>query len=84
MSNEAKKEQVIQKVQSVIEQIRPYLQNDGGDIEFIELTDQDVVHVKLKGACHGCPMAYQTIKHGVEATIKKHVPEIKEVIAINM
>lgn len=84
MNTENTKEHIIQKVQSIIEQIRPYLQNDGGDIEFVELTDEHVVYVKLKGACHGCPMAIQTMKHGVEATIKKYVPEVTEVVAINM
>lgn len=72
------------KVKNIIEQIRPYLQNDGGDIRFVTITPENVVHVELQGACHSCPMAIQTMKGGVEATIKKYVPEIESVIAINM
>ncbi len=72
------------KVKNVIEQIRPYLQNDGGDIRFVTITPENIVHVELQGACHSCPMAIQTMKGGVEATIKKYVPEIESVIAINM
>jgi len=73
-----------EKVKNVIEQIRPYLQNDGGDIKFITITPENVVHVELQGACHSCPMAVQTMKGGVEATIKQHIPEIESVVAINM
>ena len=68
-----------QKVIAVINQLRPYLQGDGGDIEFIELTDDLVVKVKLQGACGSCPHAKLTLKQGVEATLKKYVPEIKSV-----
>ena len=66
-------------VPHVIEQIRPYLQADGGDIAFDHLSDDNIVYVKLKGACHGCPMATQTLKNGVEATILRTLPEIKAV-----
>ena len=68
-----------QKVIAVINQLRPYLQGDGGDIEFIGLTDDLVVKVKLQGACGSCPHAKLTLKQGVEATLKKYVPEIKSV-----
>ena len=68
-----------QKVIAVINQLRPYLQGDGGDIEFIELTDDLVVKVKLQGACGSCPHAKLTLKQGVEATLKKYVPEVKYV-----
>lgn len=68
-----------QKVIAVINQLRPYLQGDGGDLEFIELTDDMVVKVKLQGACGSCPHAKLTLKQGVEATMKKHVPEVKSV-----
>lgn len=73
-----------EKVKNIIEQIRPYLQNDGGDIRFITITPENVVHVELQGACHSCPMAIQTLKGGVEATIKQYVPEIVRVEATNM
>ena len=68
-----------QKVIAVINQLRPYLQGDGGDLEFIERTDDMVVKVKLQGACGSCPHAKLTLKQGVEATMKKYVPEVKSV-----
>ena len=67
------------KVKNVIEQIRPYLQADGGDISFDHLTDDNVVYVHLQGDCHSCPMATQTLKNGVEATMQRVLPEIKSV-----
>ena len=73
-----------QKVQNVIEQVRPYLQADGGDINFIEITDDNVVNVELTGACGACPFSTMTLKNGVEATLKKVIPEIKEVVAVNL
>lgn len=68
-----------QKVKSIISQIRPYLQQDGGDIEFIELTADNVVKVKLQGACGTCPHAKMTLKNGVEQTLKKYLPEVDHV-----
>ena len=73
-----------QKVINVIEQVRPYLQQDGGDINFIEVTEDNVVNVGLTGACGACPFSTMTLKNGVEATLKKVIPEIKEVVAINL
>ena len=72
------------KVQSIIEQIRPYLQNDGGDIQFIEITDDNTVNVELLGACGSCPHSTITLKNGVEQAVKKALPEIKSVEAINI
>jgi Fe-S cluster biogenesis protein NfuA len=72
-------EELENKVKNVIEQIRPYLQADGGDISFDHLTDDNVVYVHLQGACHSCPMAIQTLKNGVEATMQRVLPEIKSV-----
>lgn len=71
--------QLSEKVKSIIEQIRPYLQADGGDIEFVELTPDNIVKVKLQGACGTCPHAKITLKQGVETTIKEHLPEIVRV-----
>jgi len=68
-----------ERVQELIEQIRPNLQADGGDIELIEVTDDGIVKVRLQGACHGCPGAAMTLKMGVERLIKSHIPEIKAV-----
>jgi Fe-S cluster biogenesis protein NfuA len=72
------------KVRGVIEQIRPYLQADGGDISFVEITDDNVVNVELKGACGSCPFSRMTLKNGVEEAMRKVLPEIKSVEAINM
>ena len=72
------------KVKNVIEQIRPYLQADGGDISFVELTGDNVVNVELHGACGSCPFSRMTLKNGVEEAVRKALPEIKSVEAINM
>jgi len=71
-----------ERVIKVLEQVRPYLQSDGGDIELIDVTEDLTVKVKLKGACHGCPYSMQTLKAGVEQAILKEVPEIKKVISV--
>jgi Fe-S cluster biogenesis protein NfuA len=70
------------KVTAVLEQIRPYLQQDGGDLKFVELTDDNVVKVQLTGACGSCPHAVFTLKQGVEQAVKKAVPEIKSVESV--
>ncbi|GAF02820.1 NifU family protein [Saccharicrinis fermentans] len=69
-------------IEEALEEIRPYLKADGGDISLLEVSDDLVVKVKLLGACVGCPMSYQTMKNGVEQVVKKAVPEVKEVLAI--
>ena len=83
MKNE-ERTQLENKVKNVLEQIRPYLQQDGGDLEFIEITDDNVVNVELQGACGSCPYSLVTLKGGVETAIKKAIPEIKSVEAINL
>jgi Fe-S cluster biogenesis protein NfuA len=70
---------LINRVQSVIEQVRPYLQADGGDIHFVELTSDNIVKVELQGACGSCPYSRMTLKSGVEEAMKRSVPEIKAV-----
>jgi Fe-S cluster biogenesis protein NfuA len=70
-----------EKIEEAIAKIRPFLQRDGGDIEFIEVAD-NIVKVRLKGACGSCPMSAMTLKMGVEKAIKQEVPEVKEVIAV--
>lgn len=81
---ENSKEDITRKVLNVLDQVRPYLQQDGGDISFVELTEDNVVNVELTGACGSCPYSTMTLKNGVEATLKKVIPEIKEVVAINI
>lgn len=71
-----------ERVEAVLEKIRPSLQADGGDIELINITDDGVVEVKLKGACGGCPMALITLKNGVERVLKAEIPEVKEVVEV--
>jgi Fe-S cluster biogenesis protein NfuA len=66
---------VREQVEEAIQEIRPYLQADGGNIELIDVTD-GVVKVKLLGACAGCPMSKMTLQMGVERTLKKKIPEI--------
>ncbi len=67
------------KVKNAIEQIRPYLQEDGGDIAFVSLTDDKVVNVELQGHCGSCPYAMMTLKQNVELAIKDAIPEIVSV-----
>lgn len=76
--------EITQKVQESIEQIRPFLQNDGGDISLVEVTDDLTVKVKLLGACGSCPYSVMTLKNGVEQAIKRDIPQIKEVVAVNI
>ncbi|NOU16742.1 MAG: NifU family protein [Bacteroidales bacterium] len=80
----ATKEEIITKVNTAIDVIRPYLQNDGGDISLVEITEDLTVKVKLHGACGTCPYSLMTLKNGVEQAIRRDVPEIKEVVAVNM
>ena len=75
---------LLEKVTALIEQIRPYLQQDGGDIQFMELTPDNIVRVQLRGACGSCPHAKMTLKHMVEATIMEHCPEIAGVEDVNL
>ena len=74
---------ILDKIEVALQEIRPFLQDDGGDINFIELTDQWVVKVKLVGACSSCNISMMTLKNGVEVAIKRAVPQVKEVIEIS-
>jgi Fe-S cluster biogenesis protein NfuA len=69
------------KVQQAIQDVRPSLQADGGDIELVNVSDEGKVTVRLTGACSGCPMSQMTLKQGVETYLKKKVPEVKEVVS---
>lgn len=73
------KELLEKRVKNILEQIRPYLQADGGDVNFVELTDDMVVMVELTGACGSCPYSTMTLKNGIEAVMVKSIPEIKAV-----
>ncbi len=67
-----------EKIQKVIDQVRPMLQADGGDVELVDVVDK-IVKVRLKGACGCCPMAVMTLKQGIEARMKQQVPEVEAV-----
>lgn len=72
-------EEVVRKVQNALQQVRPYLQQDGGDVEYVDMTNEGVVMVKLKGHCGSCPHAMQTLKQGIETALKEAIPEVKSV-----
>lgn len=72
-----------EQVKEALDRVRPYLQRDGGDVELIEVTEDGVVKVRLKGACQGCPGATQTLKLGIERALKQAVPEVKEVVQVS-
>lgn len=76
------KQLLTKKINEALEQIRPFLNDDGGDIELVEITDDLTVKVKFLGACKSCNMSPSTLKGGVEEAIKKAIPEIKTVIAV--
>ena len=76
-------EKILNKIKKALDEIRPFLEADGGDINFIELTDNWVVKVKLVGACSSCNISMQTLKNGVEVVIKRAVPEVKEVLEVS-
>ncbi|OFX29885.1 MAG: hypothetical protein A2X08_12875 [Bacteroidetes bacterium GWA2_32_17] len=73
---------MLTKVNNVLDSVRPYLQDDGGDIELIEVTDDMIVKVRLQGACGTCPYSLMTLKNGVEETLRREIPEIKEVVSV--
>jgi Fe-S cluster biogenesis protein NfuA len=71
-----------ERVAEVLEKIRPVLQADGGDVELLDVTEDGIVKVKLKGACAGCPMSQMTLKQGIESTLKQEIPEVKQVVSV--
>ncbi len=75
-------EEIIKRIEKSIEEVRPYLQADGGDISLVEVTPDFIVKVKLLGACGSCPFSIQTLKLGVEDKLRRDVPEVKEVVSV--
>ncbi len=72
-----------EKVEEALADVRPNLQRDGGDVELVEVVeDEGLVKVRLTGACHGCPMAQMTLQMGIERYLKQQVPEVKTVEAV--
>ena len=72
------------RVEASLDTMRPYLKDDGGNVEVVEITDDMEVRVRLVGACSTCPTSYMTMKAGIETAVKQAVPEIKSVVAINL
>jgi Fe-S cluster biogenesis protein NfuA len=71
-----------EKVEEILDQVRPMLMRDGGDVELVDVNDDGTVSVKLTGACGGCAMAELTLKMGIEQVLKQEIPEVKEVVAV--
>jgi Fe-S cluster biogenesis protein NfuA len=75
---------LMDQVEEALNTIRPYLKADGGDVKIVEIDNQNVVHLELLGACGSCPMSTMTMKAGVEEAIKRRVPEVTGVLAVNV
>ncbi|MBI4319492.1 MAG: NifU family protein [Chloroflexi bacterium] len=73
----------LQRVEKALDEIRPYLQADGGDVELVDVDEEGVVRVMLTGACGGCPMSQMTLANGVEAALRDQIPEVKRVEAVS-
>jgi len=71
-----------EKVQGVIDLIRPAVQADGGDIELVDVSDAGVVQIRFHGACHGCPSSTMTLQMGIERNVRESVPEVTSVIPV--
>jgi Fe-S cluster biogenesis protein NfuA len=74
---------MIERVEAALDKIRPFLKADGGDVRVLEITEDMVVKLELVGACESCPMSHMTMKAGIEEAIKRDLPEIKSVVAVN-
>lgn len=83
-SSTSHKDRLFTQVSAALDKIRPYLEADGGNVKIVEINDQNVVIIELLGACSSCPMSTMTMKAGVEEAIKREVPEIRSVEAINI
>ncbi|MBD3748323.1 MAG: NifU family protein [Sphingobacteriales bacterium] len=77
-------ERLIEEVEAALDTIRPYLQTDAGNVSIVEITEDKVLKIKLLGSCESCPMSIMTLKAGIEQAVKKAVPEIVAVEAINL
>ncbi|HSB51064.1 MAG TPA: NifU family protein [Dissulfurispiraceae bacterium] len=73
---------MLEQVKAVLDEIRPHLRADRGDVELVEVTDEGVVKVRLLGACGHCPMSIMTLKMGIEKRLKEKVPSVKEVVSV--
>ena len=71
-----------ERIEAALNEVRPYLNFDGGDIELVNVSDDGIVEMHFVGACHGCPSSAMTLKLGIEQTLKERIPEVKEVVAV--
>jgi len=79
----AQREVILNNINSAINEVRPYLKADGGDVELVDLLPDNTVKVRLMGACDGCQFSVMTLKAGIEQAIRKKFPEMKELVAIS-
>ena len=75
---------LLQKVENALNTIRPYLETDGGNVSVVEITSENIVRLRLLGSCGSCPMSIMTLKAGIEQAIKREVPEIEGIEAVNL
>jgi len=75
---------LLQRIEASLDTMRPYLKDDGGNVEVVEVTEDMIVKVRLVGACSTCPQSYMTMKAGIEEAVKRSVPEVQGVEAINL
>ena len=75
-------EQLEEQIKSALENVRPSLQADGGDVEFVSVSEDGEVSVRLTGACGNCPRAHITLKMGIEAYLKKEIPQVSSVVGV--
>jgi len=75
---------ILDKIEASLDSMRPYLRDDGGNVEIVDVTDEGVLRLRLIGACSTCPQSFMTMKAGIETAVKQAVPEIKSVIAVNL
>jgi Fe-S cluster biogenesis protein NfuA len=80
MSNQ--RETILKNITAAIDEVRPYLKADGGDVELVDLSADNTVKVRLTGACDGCPFSLMTLKAGIEQAIRKKFPEMKDLVAV--
>ena len=82
MATEDKKHPLWDKVEEALAAVRPSLEADGGNVELVNITDDDVVEVQLQGACRGCPMAQMTLAMGIGRVLRQQVPEVRDLRAV--
>lgn len=76
--------ELIERVEKALDTIRPYLEADGGNVKIVEITSDNILKLELTGTCSSCPMSTMTLKAGVEEAIKRDIPEIIKVVAVNV